>query len=80
MTADIITDIHDALSLLARSLARSFIVFRASDVKDLKIEQDAPKQQPPPPAQLQDPAIMSSVSGRLVYLMACVSPDFDGRC
>ena len=37
----------------------SFIVFRASDVKDLKIEQDAPPPPPPPQQVPQDPAIMS---------------------
>ena len=54
-----IQGLHNTVCVSTCALPRSFIVFRASDVKDLKIEQDAPKQQPPPPQTLQDPAIMS---------------------
>lgn len=39
-------------------LTSSFIVFRAADVKDLKIEQNAPVASQPPPMP-EDPAIMS---------------------
>lgn len=34
------------------------IVFRGSDVKDLRIEQEAPKHAPPPPQMPDDPAIL----------------------
>ena len=37
------------------------IVFRGSDVKDLRIE-DAPKEKPAPPPMPTDPAIINSVS------------------
>lgn len=39
-------------------VVNSFIIFRASDVKDLKIEQNAPAEQKPAPMPA-DPAIVS---------------------
>lgn len=35
-----------------------YIVFRGSDVKDLRIEEPAQKKPQPPPPQLDDPAIL----------------------
>lgn len=36
-----------------------YIVFRGSDVKDLKIEEAAKKVEPPPPRVPDDPAILA---------------------
>jgi protein LSM14 len=36
-----------------------YVVFRGSDVKDLKVEESAKKPEPPPPVVPDDPAIVA---------------------